>query len=116
MIPWRSRFGSFREDKRNPLWRMSGMGIELASHIVAGLLIGWLLDYWLKTSPLWLVIGTVAGVVVGMVQFIRSALKAQRQSTRQAAARRLEKAAPDAKQPPPQEKQGESGNEHDRHD
>jgi len=116
MIPWRSRSGSSREDKRNPLWRMSGMGIELASHIVAGLLIGWLLDYWLKTSPLWLVIGTVAGVVVGMVDFIRSALKAQRQATRQAEARRPEKAAPDAKQPPPEKQEDGPGTEHDRHD
>jgi len=116
MIPWRSRSGSSREDKRNPLWRMSGMGIELASHIVAGLLIGWLLDYWLKTSPLWLVIGTVAGVVVGMVDFIRSALKAQRQSTREAAARGPEKAASGAKQPPPKKQQDGPGNENDRHD
>ncbi len=59
------------------------MGIELASHILAGLLIGWLLDKWLGTEPVWLIVGTITGVVVGMTDFIRAALKAQKRITEQ---------------------------------
>lgn len=58
------------------------MGVELASHIVAGLLLGMLLDYWLNTGPVLLIAGTIAGVVVGMAEFIRTALKAQKQYMR----------------------------------
>ena len=57
------------------------MGLQLASHIVAGLLIGWLIDRWLDTSPIWLTVGMIAGLVIGMADFIRSALKAVRQSS-----------------------------------
>ena len=75
------------------------MGVELASHIVAGVLLGMLLDYWLDTRPVLLIVGTIAGVVVGMAEFIRSALKAQKQSTR--------------KGPPKAEKDGPKGGKDD---
>jgi F0F1-type ATP synthase assembly protein I len=58
------------------------MGFELASHIVAGVLLGLLGDYIFKTRPVLLIVGTVAGVIVGLAEFMRSALKAQRQATR----------------------------------
>jgi len=63
------------------VWHLSGMGFELASHIVAGLLLGVLGDYIFKTRPTLLIVGTIAGVIVGLAEFIRSALKAQRQYT-----------------------------------
>ena len=80
MLP-RRRSQSTGQSESQRLWRLSGMGLELASHIVAGLLIGWLIDRWLDTSPIWLTVGMIAGLVVGMAEFIRSALKAVRQSS-----------------------------------
>ena len=48
-----------------------GAVLSLASAIVAFLLVGWLLDHWLKTGPWLLVAGIVLGAVVGFYQFIR---------------------------------------------
>jgi len=48
-----------------------GAVFSLASAIVAFLLIGWLLDHWLKTGPWLLVAGIIVGAVVGFFQFIR---------------------------------------------
>jgi ATP synthase protein I len=48
-----------------------GAVFSLAAGIVAFLLIGWLLDRWLKTSPWLLVAGIVVGAVVGFYQFVR---------------------------------------------
>jgi ATP synthase protein I len=48
-----------------------GAVFTLAVSIIAFLLIGWLLDRWLKTSPWLLVAGVVVGTVVGFYQFVR---------------------------------------------
>jgi ATP synthase protein I len=48
-----------------------GAVFTLATAIVAFLLIGWLLDHWLKTTPWLLVAGVVVGTIVGFYQFIR---------------------------------------------
>jgi ATP synthase protein I len=48
-----------------------GAVFTLATAIVAFLLIGWLLDRWLKTTPWLLVAGVVVGTIVGFYQFIR---------------------------------------------
>jgi ATP synthase protein I len=48
-----------------------GAVLTLATAIVAFLLLGWLLDHWLKTSPWLLVAGVVVGTIVGFYQFIR---------------------------------------------
>ncbi|PYS90327.1 MAG: hypothetical protein DMF64_15235 [Acidobacteria bacterium] len=62
-----------RDDKQ--LTRKSGIVygavFSLASAIVAFLLVGWLLDHWLKTGPWLLVAGIIVGAVVGFYQFIR---------------------------------------------
>ena len=44
---------------------------SLAVSIVVFLLMGWLLDRWLKTSPWLLVAGIVIGTIVGFYQFVR---------------------------------------------
>ena len=44
---------------------------SLVTSVIALLLVGWLLDRWLKTSPWLLVAGIVVGTVVGFYQFIR---------------------------------------------
>jgi ATP synthase protein I len=48
-----------------------GAVFSLAAAIVACLLVGWLLDRWLKTTPWLLVAGIIVGAVVGFYQFIR---------------------------------------------
>ena len=62
-----------RDDKQ--LTRKSGIVygavFSLASAIVAFLLVGWLLDHWLKTGPWLLVAGIIVGAVVGFYQFVR---------------------------------------------
>lgn len=42
-----------------------GLGVQLAGTMIVWVLVGWLLDRWLETTP-WL---TVAGGGVGMVAF-----------------------------------------------
>jgi len=54
------------------------MGWTLASEIIAGAAIGWGLDWLLGTKPTLLIIGTVAGVVIGMLTFIRAATRANK--------------------------------------
>jgi F0F1-type ATP synthase assembly protein I len=57
------------------------MGWTLVSQILAGALIGWGLDYLFKTKPTILIIGIIAGVAIGMLNFIRSAVRAGREAT-----------------------------------
>ncbi|UCD73969.1 MAG: AtpZ/AtpI family protein [Phycisphaerales bacterium] len=89
---------------------MSGMGVELVSHIAAGVLLGLLVDRWTGMKPTWLVVGAIAGLVVGMTNFIRVALKASREAARVARA---------AKKPPvasAEEKSDRDGGNHDSAD
>jgi ATP synthase protein I len=48
-----------------------GAVFSLATAIVAFLIVGWLLDHWLKTGPWLLVAGIIFGAVAGFYQFIR---------------------------------------------
>ena len=49
--------------------------ISLFASVVAGLIVGWLLDRWLGTSPWLLVVGLLLGAVAGFYEFIRSTSK-----------------------------------------
>ncbi|MDP7008588.1 MAG: hypothetical protein QGI78_03355 [Phycisphaerales bacterium] len=61
------------------LWKLSAMGFTFVSMIIAGGLIGWGLAWvfgqteYERTYIVW---GAVMGIVVGMVDFIRDAMKA----------------------------------------
>jgi ATP synthase protein I len=59
--------------------RKSGLAyaaaISLFASVVAGLIVGWLLDRWLGTSPWLLVVGLLLGAVAGFYEFIRSTSK-----------------------------------------
>jgi ATP synthase protein I len=44
---------------------------SLFASVVSGLIVGWLLDRWLKTSPWLLVVGIVLGAAAGFYEFIR---------------------------------------------
>ena len=64
------------------LWRLSGMGFVLLSEVLAGVVLGWLLDWWLGTSPIFLIIGALLGVTIALTNFIRQAMKVGRRSAR----------------------------------
>ncbi|HKP37987.1 MAG TPA: AtpZ/AtpI family protein [Pyrinomonadaceae bacterium] len=49
--------------------------LSLFASVVAGLLIGWLLDRWLGTRPWLLVTGMVLGSAAGFYEFIRTSSK-----------------------------------------
>ncbi len=71
------------------LWKLSAMGFTMACEIVAGLVLGWLVDRWTGTDKVFLIIGTIMGILVGMTSFIRTAMKANK-----AASRRMGKPPP----------------------
>jgi ATP synthase protein I len=59
--------------------RKSGLAyaaaISLFAAVLAGLIVGWLLDRWLGTSPWLLVLGIVLGAAAGFYEFIRQTSK-----------------------------------------
>ena len=67
-------------DDTGPLWRISGLGLELVSAILGMLLVGWILDRWLGTAPRWTTLGAVVGVLGGVYNFIRRALSLNRKA------------------------------------
>ena len=56
-------------------WRMGGLGMEVASEVLAGVLLGWLFDKWRGTAPTGLLTGAVLGILVAMWTLIHGALK-----------------------------------------
>ena len=67
------------ETQTRRLWRLSAMGFTFVSMIIAGGLLGWLLS-WLfgqtANERVFIVSGSVFGIIYGMIEFIRDALKA----------------------------------------
>ena len=64
------------------LWRLSAMGFTFVSMIVAGGLLGWGLSWVFGQSEnerIFIVTGSIVGIVVGMVDFIRGSLRAVRE-------------------------------------
>lgn len=49
-----------------------GAAVSLFAAVVGGLIVGWLLDRWLGTSPWLLVVGLVLGAAAGFYEFIRA--------------------------------------------
>lgn len=56
--------GALVPDRRSVTGGFSS-GVDLISSIVAGLLLGFGLDWWLGTRPVFIVVGIVAGSVSG---------------------------------------------------
>ena len=67
------------ENDQQEVNRKSGLAyaaaISLFAAVVAGLIVGWLLDRWLGTQPWLLVVGLVLGAAAGFYEFIRAASK-----------------------------------------
>ena len=72
VLPTGKRSGT--PNDQNRLWRLSAMGFTLTTEVVAGALLGWLADWGFGFERTWVVVGAVAGVLVGMTGFIRAAL------------------------------------------
>jgi F0F1-type ATP synthase assembly protein I len=57
-------------------WKMAALGWEFSSQVVAGVALGWGVDYFFPNLGHWGIIGGAgAGVLVGITTFLRSALK-----------------------------------------
>ncbi len=73
-----------KEPASKRLWRLSAMGFTFISMVVAGgflgLFIHWIcglaIDGFSMSSKGFIVTGAVCGIVVGMVDFIRDAMRA----------------------------------------
>ena len=68
-----------KETQSNRLWRLSSMGFTFVSMIIAGGLLGWVLARMfgsVESERTYIVTGAVIGIVYGMVDFIRDALRA----------------------------------------
>ena len=67
------------EDDKEETNRKTGVAyaaaFSLFASVVSGLIVGWLLDRWLKTGPWLLVTGLVLGSIAGFYEFIRSTSK-----------------------------------------
>jgi ATP synthase protein I len=67
------------ENDQQEVNRKSGLAyaaaISLFAAVVAGLIVGWLLDRWLGTRPWLLVVGLVLGAAAGFYEFIRATSK-----------------------------------------
>ena len=69
------------DDDKQEINRKSGLAyaaaLSLFASVVAGIIVGWLLDRWLGTAPWLLVAGIVLGAVAGFYEFIRQTAKIQ---------------------------------------
>lgn len=64
------------------LWRLSAMGFTFVSMIIGGGLLGWAIAWVFGQTAnerTYIVTGAVIGIIIGMVDFIRDALKAVRE-------------------------------------
>ncbi|MDG2291501.1 MAG: AtpZ/AtpI family protein [Phycisphaerales bacterium] len=77
-----SGFDPKKEQAR--LLGLMGLGVTFGCELIAGLAIGWLLDKWLDTEHLFLIIGTILGLLVGTLGFFKSAMKANRAAAKRA--------------------------------
>jgi F0F1-type ATP synthase assembly protein I len=61
---------------------MATLGWTLLCQILGGLALGWGLDWLLGTDRVFLIIGVLAGILVGMTGFIRTSLAENRRMER----------------------------------
>ena len=64
---------SRQEEELQLGWRMAGLAFTMASEAGAGAILGWLVDHFAGTAPTGLLVGSIAGIAVGMLSFIRGA-------------------------------------------
>jgi F0F1-type ATP synthase assembly protein I len=76
--PNESRQQREREKGRYDLVRYAGIGVELAAAVTGLTLAGFWVDYHFKTRPVGVLVGAGIGIVGGMFNFIRDALRISR--------------------------------------
>ena len=72
------------QENKTKLWGLTGMGITFASEVLAGALIGWGIDFYVKTSPWGLLSGCFLGILIAGINFFKNAktaLKHQKKAT-----------------------------------
>lgn len=72
-MPDRSDRDPPRGQDRSQLYRLAGTGMEFFSALAGGLLIGYLLDRWLHTAPVIMLIGIGVGFAAGFLRLIQLA-------------------------------------------
>jgi len=64
------------------LWRLAGMGVDLAAAVGGFTLIGWFADRHWQVFPRYTITGAVLGLIGGMYNLVRQALAASRPESR----------------------------------
>src|SRR5262245_30950300 len=92
-------------------WKMAGIGMQVASEVAAGALMGFLFDWWRGSGRIGILVGSIAGIAVGLWSLISQSLKLNRQ---------LELSAPTRGRgtpiPPPPDDDEDSWDRNDRND
>ncbi len=83
---------------RRMQYRYAGLGLELAGGIVGFLLVGLWVDYKFGTAPVGVIVGASIGCVGGFYNFIRQAIRLDRQQ-KALARRKQETSDRDAQSP-----------------
>ena len=60
-----------------------GVGMEFAAAVAGFCIVGWFMDRWLDSQPYGLLIGAILGIVGGMYNLIRYAIRSNRASEAQ---------------------------------
>jgi hypothetical protein len=63
---------------------MAGIGLTVASEVIAATLLGWLFDRWRGFGNTGVIVGATAGIAVGMWTLIKSTLRLNQQLERTA--------------------------------
>lgn len=69
-----------QNDSKAIIMKVSAIGTNFVLSVAAAGLLGWLLDYWLKTKPWCILGGLIVGLVFGFFRFIRDATAAGKQA------------------------------------
>lgn len=68
--------------------RAWGMALDLVFTTIGGLIVGWLIDWWLGTGPWGAIIGLALGFVLAAIRLVRGTMKAEKKEQAERDARR----------------------------
>ena len=78
-VSYKFRSHFMPDEDKEEINRKSGLAyaaaFSLFACVIAGLVLGWLLDRWLGTRPWLLVLGLILGAAAGFYEFIRASSK-----------------------------------------
>lgn len=79
------------KDLMQPFSQAGLLGIHLVASTFVGALIGWYLDKWLETKPVFFLLFLVFGIIAGFKNMYLETKKIQRELDKQDAARKEDK-------------------------